>query len=364
MKVFSISYIALIQIKLMFHIVLTDYVILQGTSIIENTKYLSDPILIELAAGLPLRCIGAKAPSTTERYSKGFEKFKLWASKFKDLRAIPTDSLTVCLYLEYLIRSGGVYSALESAYYGIRWAHNMYNLPNPCEGTMVSNILESAKRMLAKPVNKKEPITPEMMLSICKIYANQFSSLAQLRTAAICVTAYAGFLRYNELAGIRCCDVKLCLDSHVELNVAKSKTDVYRLGSKVLLAKTDLPTCPFNILSRYIREFNIELTSEQAFFRKLHVSSKGKYSLRGEGLTYSCARSVVLEAISKIGYPTDKFGLHSFRSGGATAAANAGVNDRLFKRHGRWKSETAKDGYVKDNVEALLSVSKRLFKNQ
>ena len=36
------------------------------------------------------------------------------------------------------------------------------------------------------------------------------------------------------------------------------------------------------------------------------------------------------------------FGLHSFRSGGATAAANNGVKYRLFKRHGRWKSEKAR----------------------
>ena len=49
--------------------------------------------------------------------------------------------------------------------------------------------------------------------------------------------------------------------------------------------------------------------------------------------------------------------MHSLRSGGATAAANAGVLDRLFKRHGRWRSESAKDGYVKDSVSSLLSVS-------
>ena len=30
---------------------------------------------------------------------------------------------------------------------------------------------------------------------------------------------------------------------------------------------------------------------------------------------------------------------------------------RLFKRHGRWRSETAKDGYVKDSMSALMSVS-------
>ena len=42
-------------------------------------------------------------------------------------------------------------------------------------------------------------------------------------------------------------------------------------------------------------------------------------------------------------------GLHSLRAGGASAAANAAVNDRCWKRHGRWKSETSKDGYAADS---------------
>ena len=44
--------------------------------------------------------------------------------------------------------------------------------------------------------------------------------------------------------------------------------------------------------------------------------------------------------------------------GVATAAANAGVPDRLILRHGRWSSVSAKDGYVKDSVASRLSVSK------
>lgn len=32
----------------------------------------------------------------------------------------------------------------------------------------------------------------------------------------------------------------------------------------------------------------------------------------------------------------------------------------MFKRHGRWKSENAKDGYIKDNVESRLEVYKNL----
>ena len=43
---------------------------------------------------------------------------------------------------------------------------------------------------------------------------------------------------------------------------------------------------------------------------------------------------------------------------GASAAARAGVPDRLFKRHGRWRSENAKDGYTKDTLTDRLLVTK------
>ena len=62
----------------------------------------------------------------------------------------------------------------------------------------------------------------------------------------------------------------------------------------------------------------------------------------------------------ELGFDVKQFGLHSSQAGGASAAANAGVPDHLFKQHGGWRSEAAKDGYVKDAQEALLSVSKSL----
>ena len=38
-------------------------------------------------------------------------------------------------------------------------------------------------------------------------------------------------------------------------------------------------------------------------------------------------------------------------------AANARVDERCLKRHGRWKTDSAKDGYIKDSVEMRLLVS-------
>ncbi len=53
-------------------------------------------------------------------------------------------------------------------------------------------------------------------------------------------------------------------------------------------------------------------------------------------VTYTKSRSAI------------KFNL---RYGGVSAAANAGIPDRWFKWHGRWLSENAKDGDIKDKLE-------------
>ena len=75
--------------------------------------------------------------------------------------------------------------------------------------------------------------------------------------------------------------------------------------------------------------------------------------------SYTRARKLIKDAFRDI-KDVSKISVHSIRSKGATSAANAGIADRHFKRHGRWVSENAKDGYVKDDFNSHLSVTKSL----
>ena len=72
------------------------------------------------------------------------------------------------------------------------------------------------------------------------------------------------------------------------------------------------------------------------------------------------SKKLWLNSVVNLRFHNSSYGLRSLRSGGASAAANAGISDRLFKRHGHWKSDRAKDGYVKDDIIPLLSVSRSL----
>ena len=87
------------------------------------------------------------------------------------------------------------------------------------------------------------------------------------------------------------------------------------------------------------------------------VHTKSGEQLRKRGGTIN-TRKLVLQKPAALGLDPKRFGLHSLRSGGASAAANAGVPDGLFKHHDQWRSENAKDGHVKDSLETRLSVSR------
>ena len=107
-------------------------------------------------------------------------------------------------------------------------------------------------------------------------------------------------------------------------------------------------TCPVSTLRKYLRGLKLSPSSDD-YIVKLFATGKRRTSIFQEKkntirpLSYSQTRKIVLEAFEKIGLPRNKFGLHSLRSEEASSAANIGVKDRLFKKHGRWKSQKAKD---------------------
>ena len=78
-------------------------------------------------------------------------------------------------------------------------------------------------------------------------------------------------------------------------------------------------------------------------------------------MSYSRAKELIKKELGKEGLDPNKFGIHSLRSGGASAAAALGVPDRLFQRHGGWRSEKARNNYVKESLDSLLLVTKSIW---
>ena len=92
-------------------------------------------------------------------------------------------------------------------------------------------------------------------------------------------------------------------------------------------------------------------------FGNIQTKSGSQSTRSGSKLSYTRCREVLFKKIADVGLDPKSFSWHNFRSGGASTAANGGICDRMFKHHGRWRSENAKDGYVADSLECRLAVS-------
>ena len=112
------------------------------------------------------------------------------------------------------------------------------------------------------------------------------------------------------------------------------------------------------MFNRYVTLAQLDLQSDEFLFKPVFRSKNVcKLIYKNKKLSYTAARESIVRRLKLVGGDMN-LGLHSMRSGGATAVANASehVSDRCWKRHGRWKSDTSKDGYVVDSLEKRLNV--------
>ena len=75
---------------------------------------------------------------------------------------------------------------------------------------------------------------------------------------------------------------------------------------------------------------------------------------------YTTASEHVLHPLKKMRLDPKTFVLHSLRAERDTASANLGVNDKQFRKYGRWKSEKENNNYVHEGLKRKLSLCENL----
>lgn len=127
------------------------------------------------------------------------------------------------------------------------------------------------------------------------------NDLSSLRICVLCLLGFSGFLRYSELAAIKAKHITFFV-SYMSILLEKSKTDIYRRGSTVIISKTGGNLCPVKWLLRYMQLANIELDSDQYIFRALcFLKTRGIHKLcsKNSPLSYTRAREILLVADRK-----------------------------------------------------------------
>ena len=250
-----------------------------------------------------------------------------------------------------LAKTGGK-SICAAASTSLSWYHTSSGFPSPSSSPLIKTLLAGARRKLAAPVRRMEPLTLGMIKNLVSLPRN---SLSDWQFAFYCVIAFFGLFRYNDLCNLYVSSFSFN-DGNLIVELPNSKTDQFRAGSTIYIAANtaDGSICPVAVAKAYFVQLKIAGFSDAA-----HVlsapSSPGK--LTPHGVLLKHLRVALAGTVSD---PT-RYGLHSFRSGGATAAANAKVSKELIATHGRWQSECV-NRYIKQSVDSRYGVSQAMAK--
>lgn len=319
---------------------------------------LADGRLQQLATGIPSILLDVHAASTNRTYNYMFQRWKTWASTFTEVSVLPADPFYVALFAIHTAKLSGSAASVKIVVPAINWGHRLAGMFFDAQNIFLKDTVSGLQRQLAKPRMPKEVLEIKHIKTILNDL--QYGDVMDLRVGSMIMLAFFGFLRFNELINIKRSDITFA-GSHMKVYIRRSKTDQLRQGDAVLISVLNNGYCPVSLLNIYLIMAKISEVSDCYIFRRIIGTGKDAQLIsRNIPMTYSRTREIVLKKFQSIGLITAKFGLHSLRAGGATEAARHGIPDRLFQRHGRWSSELCKNMYVKDDIAAMLSVSKNL----
>ena len=299
----------------------------------------------------------SKSNNTVKKYYYYFRRWNSFCMQHH-YSVIPAEPIHIVLYITKLLDSGASANVISTTIFALKWAHSLRGLSDPTDNGFVKNLVESAKRLRSSKTVKKDAVTSEMLIELCDRFSGA-TDLLLLRDLSMILVGFAGFLRFDELVELTCKDVKFH-DGYLSVQIRKSKTDIYRSGSEILINKGVTSACPYSMLLKYSEMAGLNKFSDEYLFRPI-VRSRDSCKLikKNKKLSYTRTREIVIGKL-KLVAPNLNIGVHSLRSGGASTAANADVNDRCLKRHGRWKADVSKDGYIEDSVQKRLKITEAL----
>ena len=95
----------------------------------------------------------------------------------------------------------------------------------PAIGWVTLSSLEGLRRTLAKPKVRKEPVTADMLKAMVEA-AGPAPAMTEVRLLAVCLVAFSGFMRCNEVIRLKCVDIAFNTENMV-ISIVSSKTDQY-----------------------------------------------------------------------------------------------------------------------------------------
>lgn len=310
------------------------------------------------------------ASSTRKTYSSGQKSFIDFARLHPYLLSEPGKFLpaTDKAVVEWICSLGGrglQPKTIKGYLSAVRSLHVDEGLPfDACESETVRRVIRGIKRYHGeRDRSPKQPITIEILQQLSSL-AGDRSIISNASFDAAIKVAWSGFLRCGEFTldkgekfsaasnltrGCVSFVPSFADPTHVRLDLPASKTDPFRKGVSILLARAPpgSTTCPVDALKHL---FTVD---PQPLDQPLFSDSDGS------ALTRVYFVATLKRRLSTLGFDASLFAGHSFRRGAASAAAAVGYSDHEIQLLGRWRSDAFKL-YIDVSRDRLLGLSARL----
>ncbi len=250
----------------------------------------------------------SKANNTVRAYEADFRDFSSFCIK-NGLNSLPTEPKILSLYLTHLSKTYK-FSTLKRRIASIKVVHKIKGHYLDSKHPIIIENLLGIKRVNGSYQSSKKPLLINNLKLIIKVIdEKEKKELKKLRNKSLILTGFSGGFRRSELVNLEYEDLEF-VDEGVKIFIKRSKTDQSGEGSiKAIPYFENIEFCPVNTLKNWINYNQIK---------------KGKiYNISDKSVSL-----IIKKYALSAGLDPNIYGGHSLRSGFATSAAEAGVEER------------------------------------
>ena len=269
---------------------------------------------------------------------------KLFTQFCHDLghQPFPVQVTTILRYLAFLSASGRAFGTIQNHISSIKHFHLLLGFAPGWDSAYLFQLaLRGSKRLLGTAPLRKLPITPNLLLSMARLF--NLGNPLHAAMWALFLVAFFSFLRQSNLVAAspsatsdklpRRCDLVLAPEgAFLQIRATKTIQFKQRILSIPLPFIPNSPLCPVSAL---LNHFRLNRLASSDFLFSVQFS----HSSPPRPITSRNFASFLSKVITTLDLDSQSFSPHSFRRGGASFAFECNVPAELIKFQGDWRSD-------------------------
>ncbi len=315
------------------------------------------------------------AHSTAQGYEQLYRKWEEYCEQ-RQVSCVPATVERASGFIALLADETGSWAQVKKGAAAIAKAHDEAFVQRPTDNASFKRLMRGIQRELDKPHTRtrRVPLTKDILhRAIAKFLQPAASgapaSLTNWRTVWRMTMEFYAVARWDDISQVDARDITFLSSSqgdYMRIFFCKSKTDQRGEGATaVVKAQSNSQFCPVVMTKNYMQLLGYQQSESRSQPMQPRVRMvRGRQVAQVQKVSYTTSLQDLRRILTGIGEVAIKFGEHSGRRGGATAAAAGGASVASIQTGGRWASERSAAIYIDRSEEDKIQFAGYLEKQR